>query len=246
MADQDKGLRKLKGALWELELALRFINPQTKKSHCICKCQVDKNDPTILCNKKLLLTSGSTTSLRHHIKANHPSDWAKVLKMESEKAEKAASNKAELVQIIAEAEGSIDDGEEDLATPGKKRPAPGERDLLETPKSKRTKPNQAIPCPEEIKFKKIITDVDTRWNSTLFLIRSVSEMRCALESLKEERYEESDKTDAKFKTLIPSALSFQIIEQIIPIMEKILLLSEVLSGDEKPTLHHVSFFSLTS
>jgi len=64
--------------------------------------------------------------------------------------------------------------------------------------------------------------------------------------LLEERYEESDKTDPKFKTLIPSALSFQIIEQIIPIMEKILLLSEVLSGDEKPTLHHVSFFSLTS
>ena len=91
----------------------------------------------------------------------------------------------------------------------------------------------------EIKFKKIITDVDTRWNSTLFLIRSVSEMRGALDSLKQGRYEDSDKTDPKFKSLIPSDLTFEIIEQIIPIMEKIELLSEVLSGDEKPTLHQV-------
>jgi len=64
-------------------------------------------------------------------------------------------------------------------------------------------------------------------------------MRGALDSLKQGRYEDSDKTDPKFKSLIPSDLTFEIIEQIIPVMEKILLLSEVLSGDEKPTLHQV-------
>lgn len=92
---------------------------------------------------------------------------------------------------------------------------------------------------EEVNFKKIITDVDTRWNSTLFLIRSISEMKPALQSLKEGRFEDVDKTDQKFKQMIPTDQTFDIIESIIPIMEKVLLLSEVLSGDDKPTLHQV-------
>jgi len=115
--DTQQGLRKLKGALWELGLAERHLNPTTGKSTCICKCKVDPNDPTIV----------------------HPLDWAKVIKMESEKSKKTAANKEVLVQVIAEQEGSIEEEEEDLATPGtsKKRPAPGEGDLFETPKAKR-------------------------------------------------------------------------------------------------------------
>ena len=92
---------------------------------------------------------------------------------------------------------------------------------------------------EEIRFNKIITDVDTRWNSTLFLIRSISQMRPVLQSLKEGRFEDQDKTDKNLKNKIPSDQTFDIIEAIIPIMEKVLLLSEVMSGDEKPTLHLV-------
>ena len=92
---------------------------------------------------------------------------------------------------------------------------------------------------EEIRFNKIITDVDTRWNSTLFLIRSISQMRPVLQSLKEGRFEDQDKTDKNLKQKIPSDQTFDIIESIIPIMEKVLLLSEVMSGDEKPTLHQV-------
>jgi len=44
-----------------------------------------------------------------------------------------------LAQVIAQQEGSIEAEEEDLATPGtsKKKPAPGEGDLFETPKAKR-------------------------------------------------------------------------------------------------------------
>jgi len=94
-------------------------------------------------------------------------------------------------------------------------------------------------APEDIQFRKIITDVDTRWNSTLFLIRSIFEMKAALESLREGRFEDTDRTNKKFKSMLPCAQTFDIIEAIIPIMEKVLLLSEVLSGDEKPTLHHV-------
>ncbi len=46
-------------------------------------------------------------------------------------------------------------------------------------------------------------------------------------------------TDKNLKQKIPSDQTFDIIEAIIPIMEKVLLLSEVMSGDEKPTLHQV-------
>jgi len=92
---------------------------------------------------------------------------------------------------------------------------------------------------EEVQLKKIITDVDTRWNSTLFFIRSIFEMKPVLQSLMEGRFEDQDKTDKNLKQKIPSAQTFDIIEAIIPIMEKVLLLSEMLSGDEKPTLHLV-------
>ena len=91
----------------------------------------------------------------------------------------------------------------------------------------------------------MITDVETRWNSTMFLLRSIHQLRPALESLKDEKYEDLDKTDAKFKSMIPSQLSFQIIEQIIPIMEKACQLSEMLSADDKPTLHQVLFTEIS-
>ena len=145
----EESLRKLKGAIWELDLAERVINLQTKKSSCICKCKVDKNNPVIVCNKKLVLTQGSTSSLRHHIKAHHPSDWTRLVQLESERADRAASDKAELAKVISEAEGSNEEEEEDLTTPttpGQKRPAAAEADLVHTPKSKRAKPNPVTPA----------------------------------------------------------------------------------------------------
>ena len=94
--DTQPGLRKLKGALWELGLAERHLNPTTGKSTCICKCKVDQNDPTIVCGKRLQLTQASTSSLRHHIKSQHPLEWARVIKAEAEKAEKTAANKVNI------------------------------------------------------------------------------------------------------------------------------------------------------
>jgi len=135
--DTQAGQRKLSGAIWELELGERHFNSTTLKSTCICKCKVDANDPTIVCGKKLQLIQASTSSLRHHIKSQHPLEWAKVVKLEAERVTKATANKVTLAKVIAEQEGSIE--EEDLATPGpsRKRAAPGEGDLFETPKAKR-------------------------------------------------------------------------------------------------------------
>jgi len=92
----------------------------------------------------------------------------------------------------------------------------------------------------DCEYRKLITDVETRWNSTMFLLKSVHQMRPALQSVKEETFEEIDKTDKKLKDLIPSQQTFDIIEQILPILEKCATLSEILSGDLKPTMHLVN------
>ncbi len=83
-----------------------------------------------------VLTKGSTSSLRNHIKGKHPSDWAKVLNAEKDKAEREAANKEEAAKLQEEMEGDPDDVEEDLSqTPepsSRKRPA--DEVLVETPK----------------------------------------------------------------------------------------------------------------
>jgi hypothetical protein len=71
-----------------------------------------------------------------------------------------------------------------------------------------------------VKFRKIITPVKTRWNSTLMMIKSIALLRPALESIREERFEETDKSDPKLKAAIPSYTSFEAIDLIIPILEK--------------------------
>lgn len=81
---------------------------------------------------------------------------------------------------------------------------------------------------EQCEYRKLITDVETRWNSTMFLIKSVLQMKPALDSLREGVYEETDKTDGKLKSMIPSPITFEIIEQILPLMEKCATLSEIL------------------
>jgi len=74
----------------------------------------------------------------------------------------------------------------------------------------------------------------------MFLIKSVLQMKPALDSLREGVYEETDKTYGKLKSMIPSPMTFEIIEQILPLMEKCATLSEILSGDLKPTMHLVN------
>jgi hypothetical protein len=103
--------------------------------------------------------------------------------------------------------------------------------------------------PIECEFRKVITDVDTRWNSTYFLLKSIHLLRPALDSIRDDRYED-EKTNPDFKAKIPSPLTFEIIAQILPVMEKAELLSRIMSADLKPTICEVnelyvkySFFS---
>jgi len=88
--------------------------------------------------------------------------------------------------------------------------------------------NKEKECNRKLRFKvtridcelrKVITDVDTRWNSTYFLLKPIHLLRPALESIREGRYED-EKTNPDFKAKIPSALTFQIIDKILPIMQK--------------------------
>ena len=101
--------------------------------------------------------------------------------------------------------------------------------------------------PIECEFRKVITDVDTRWNSTYFLLKSIHLLRPALDSIRDDRYED-EKTNPDFKAKIPSPLTFEIIAQILPVMEKAELLSRIMSADQKPTICEVSirFFRISS
>jgi hypothetical protein len=92
--------------------------------------------------------------------------------------------------------------------------------------------------PIECEFRKVITDVDTRWNSTYFLLKSIHLLRPALDSIRDERYED-EKTNPDFKAKIPSPLTFEIIAQILPVMEKAELVSRIMSADQKPTICEV-------
>jgi hypothetical protein len=107
---------------------------------------MDPNDPTITCNKVLVLTDSSTTTLRNHIKDKHPLEFGQLLVRERERKEGLAERDRELGEIISQVEGDPDEPEEELvaaATPGVKRPAPttGEEDLFLTPKSKKSRPD---------------------------------------------------------------------------------------------------------
>ena len=86
-----------------------------------------------------VLTKGSTSGLRNHIKGKHPNDWAKVLQAEKEKAERDAANKEEAQKLQEEMEGDADEIEEDLTqTPGpSSRKRPADEIMGETPKRPR-------------------------------------------------------------------------------------------------------------
>jgi hypothetical protein len=58
--------------------------------------------------------------------------------------------------------------------------------------------------PQFVKYRKIITPVKTSWNSKLMMIHSVTELRPVLESIRDKRFEDTDKSDPKFRAVIPS------------------------------------------
>ena len=84
-----------------------------------------------------------------------------------------------------------------------------------------------------VNYTKMIQPVETRWNSTLMMIRSVTQLRLALEAIKDSTHKS---TDSRLQALIPEAEDFELMEAITPILTKFEAVSESLSGETYPTI----------
>ena len=82
----------------------------------------------------------------------------------------------------------------------------------------------------------MVTPVETRWNSALMMMKSVIQLRPALEAVKECTHKS---TDSRLQDLIPELEDFDMIETIIPILAKFESVSEFMSGENYPTICHV-------
>lgn len=80
---------------------------------------------------------------------------------------------------------------------------------------------------------KIIQSVDTRWNSTLMMIRSIVQIRAALEAIK---MASSRSTPIALIELIPEVEDFELMESIIPILTKFEEVSMFMSSEKIPTI----------
>jgi hypothetical protein len=106
--------RKTKGCIWELGFAIRQKDEGTGKNIAICKVKIDQANPDLVCNKKLSLPDGSTSTVRHHIKSKHPTQWIQLLNEEKSKTEVANAKQEEANQLLEQMEGDPDEIEEDL------------------------------------------------------------------------------------------------------------------------------------
>ena len=83
-------------------------------------------------------------------------------------------------------------------------------------------------------FAKIITPVETRWNSLLMMIRSIIHLQIPLESIKENPRD--IKENPKLVDAIPDPEDFEILKTIVPILAKFESISQTLSADKNPTI----------
>ena len=65
------------------------------------------------------------------------------------------------------------------------------------------------------------------------MIRSVTQLRLALEAIKDSTHKS---TDSRLQALIPEAEDFELMEAITPILTKFEAVSEALSGETYPTI----------
>ena len=82
----------------------------------------------------------------------------------------------------------------------------------------------------------MISPVETRWNSTLKMMRSVIQLRPALEAIKDCTHRS---TDSRLQALIPESHDLDMIETIIPILSKFETVSEFMQSESYPTICHV-------
>lgn len=90
--------------------------------------------------------------------------------------------------------------------------------------------------PISVTYTKMITPVETRWNSTLMMMKSVVQLRPALEAVRECTHKS---TDSRLQELIPEQEDFDLVDCIIPILSKFESVSEFMSGEKYPTICHV-------
>ncbi len=91
--------------------------------------------------------------------------------------------------------------------------------------------------PNSVKYVQIITPVETRWNSILMMMRSICQLRPALENIRDDDRAKPD--CPKLMEIIPTEEQFNLVETIIPILTKFETLSDFMSGDKYPTVCHV-------
>jgi hypothetical protein len=87
-----------------------------------------------------------------------------------------------------------------------------------------------------VDFVKIIAPVETRWNSSLMMMRSILQLRPALERVREDF---SKATDAKLRGAIPTTEEFDQISAIIGPLTKVEEMSQFFSSDQHVTICHV-------
>jgi hypothetical protein len=90
-----------------------------------------------------------------------------------------------------------------------------------------------MPEDNPVKYRSIIRPVETRWNSNYLCMESIFAMKQALLKLKFEP------RDEKLANLIPSELEFDLLEELLPPLKELMMVSKELSSDAKPTLHMV-------
>ena len=78
--------------------ALKQRNEEIGKFEAVCKCKVDPANPDLTCNSKLTMPDGSTSSIRHHIRTKHPTEWIRLLTEENTKAEQEVLNNWKLAR----------------------------------------------------------------------------------------------------------------------------------------------------
>ena len=96
--------------------------------------------------------------------------------------------------------------------------------------------NSSASTTNPVKYCKMITPVETRWNSSLMMMRSILQLRPALEAVKECTHRS---TDSRLQFLIPERDDFELLESIVPILAKFETVSDFMSGENYPTICHV-------
>ena len=89
----------------------------------------------------------------------------------------------------------------------------------------------------KVSFAKIISPVETRWNSLLMMIRSILHLQIPLEAIKESP--NAAKDYPKLGAAIPETEDFEVLAKIVPVLSKFENISQTLSSDLQPTLPYV-------